>query len=73
MNSCKLPCGYWELNPGPLQEPVFLIAEPFFYILFPIYTVLGVHSCENKSEDHPSLKSQRQIIKLLNLYLPLIA
>lgn len=26
--SCELPRGYWELNPGPLEEqPVFLTAE----------------------------------------------
>jgi hypothetical protein len=28
-NSCKLPCGCWELNPGPLEEqPVLLTTEP---------------------------------------------
>jgi hypothetical protein len=27
--SCKLPCGCWELNPGPLQEqPVLLTIPP---------------------------------------------
>ena len=26
---CELPCGCWELNPGPLEEePVLLIPEP---------------------------------------------
>ena len=20
MDVCELPCGYWELNPGPLQQ-----------------------------------------------------
>lgn len=26
---CELPCGCWELNPGPLQEqPVLLATEP---------------------------------------------
>ena len=26
--SCELPCGCWDLNPGPLEEqPVFLSAE----------------------------------------------
>ena len=30
-DSCELPCGYWELNPSPLEEqPVFL-----FSVLFP--------------------------------------
>ena len=28
-DSCELPCGCWELNPGPLEEqPVLLTAEP---------------------------------------------
>ena len=27
--SCELPCGCWELNPGPLEDqPVLSIAEP---------------------------------------------
>jgi hypothetical protein len=26
---CELPCGYWGMNPGPLEEqPIFLTAEP---------------------------------------------
>ena len=29
-DSCELPCGCWELNPGPLEEQsVLLTAEPF--------------------------------------------
>jgi hypothetical protein len=28
IDSCELPCGYWELNPGLLEEqPVLLTAE----------------------------------------------
>ena len=28
-DSCELPCGYWELNLGPLKEqPVPLTTEP---------------------------------------------
>ena len=28
-DSCELPCGYWELNSGPLEEqPVLLTTEP---------------------------------------------
>lgn len=28
-DSCELPCGCWELNPGPLEEqPGLLRAEP---------------------------------------------
>ncbi|KAL6074356.1 hypothetical protein STEG23_012106, partial [Scotinomys teguina] len=28
-DSCELPCGFWDLNPGPLEEqPVLLTAEP---------------------------------------------
>ena len=34
-NSCELPCGCWELNPGPLQEQqVFLTTEPSLQPLF---------------------------------------
>jgi hypothetical protein len=29
IDSCELPCGCWELNPGPSEEqPVLLTAEP---------------------------------------------
>jgi hypothetical protein len=35
---CELPCGYWGLNRGPLQEqPVLLTAETclqWFYVIF---------------------------------------
>ena len=28
-DSCELPCGCWEVNPGPLEEqPVLLTTEP---------------------------------------------
>ena len=28
-DSCELPCGCWELNPGPLvEQPVLLNTEP---------------------------------------------
>ena len=28
-DSCELPSGFWELNPGPLEEqPVLLTVEP---------------------------------------------
>jgi hypothetical protein len=28
-DGCELPCGCWELNPGPLEEqPVLLSSEP---------------------------------------------
>jgi hypothetical protein len=31
IDSCELPCGCWELNPGPLKEqPVLVSTEPFF-------------------------------------------
>jgi hypothetical protein len=31
VDDCEPPCGYWELNPGPLQEQqVFYIAELSF-------------------------------------------
>jgi hypothetical protein len=29
IDNCELPCGCWELNPGPLEEqPVLSTAEP---------------------------------------------
>jgi hypothetical protein len=32
---CELPCGYWEVNPGPLEEhSVLLITEPPLQYLF---------------------------------------
>lgn len=28
-DKCELPCGCWEMNPGPLEElPVLLTTEP---------------------------------------------
>ena len=31
---CELPCGCWELSPGPLEEqPVFLSTEPPLQLL----------------------------------------
>lgn len=25
MDGCELPCGFWELNPGPLQDQLVLL------------------------------------------------
>jgi hypothetical protein len=33
IDGCKLPCGCWELNLGPLS-PVLLASEPFLQPLF---------------------------------------
>ena len=34
-DTCVLLCGYWELNPGPLEDqPVLLTAEPSLQPLF---------------------------------------
>ena len=31
IDRCELPCGCWEVNPGPLEEqPVFLTTELSF-------------------------------------------
>jgi hypothetical protein len=40
-DSCELPCGYWQLNPGPLEEqPVLLplsqLSSPHFHFFFPV-------------------------------------
>jgi hypothetical protein len=41
-----LPCGYWELNPGPLQEQQMLLnAEPF---LQPQGLVLIIKSTQSR-------------------------
>lgn len=31
---CEPPCGYWESNPGPLQEQVLVTVEPPLQPLF---------------------------------------
>ena len=32
-DSCELPCGYWALDSGPLEEqPVLLTFQPFLYL-----------------------------------------
>lgn len=37
------PCGYWELNPGPLQEqPVFLTTETKATILTYVLALFGI-------------------------------
>jgi hypothetical protein len=49
-DGCKLPCGCWELNSGPLEEQsVLLPTEPSFQpsafiLLFTIYSALYLHS-----------------------------
>lgn len=48
--SCEPPCGYWELNSGPLIEQlVFLTTEPslqpsvvIFYLFIFCFTLLGI-------------------------------
>lgn len=41
-SSYKLPCGYWEPNPGPLEGQVHLMAEltlqPLILIFEELYT-----------------------------------
>jgi len=37
-HGCEPPCGYWELNSGPLEEqPVLLTAEPPLQPLITIF------------------------------------
>jgi hypothetical protein len=46
VDSCELPCGCWELNPGTLEEqPVLLTTEPslqapIFFVSFYVYGLL---------------------------------
>lgn len=35
MDGCVPSCGFWELNPGPLQEQVLLTAEPPLHPFLP--------------------------------------
>ena len=40
MDSCEVPCVFWELNLGPLQEQMLLSMEPFLWpSTFPISQV----------------------------------
>jgi len=32
-NGCEPPCGCWESNPGPLEQPVLLTSEPHLQLL----------------------------------------
>ena len=39
----RLPCGCWELNPGPLKEqPVFLTTEPSLHSQKRLLVVVGI-------------------------------
>ena len=42
-DGCELPCGCWELNPGPLEEqPVLLTAELSLQSHFLIFFESGI-------------------------------
>ena len=45
----EAPCGFWELNSGPLEEqPVLLTAEPSLqpqYFYFSRYILIHVYVC----------------------------
>ena len=61
-DSCELPCGYWELNPGPLEEqPVLLTTEPSPQ---PEYTILNAEffSCKVETESYWSLEEVREFL-----------
>jgi hypothetical protein len=61
-DGCKLPCGCWELNSGPLEEqPVLLTAEPTLQPRrAPLnFIPLSYDSRKFYSVDHSSLNSER--------------
>lgn len=49
MDQWKLPCGCWELNPGPLKTQVFLNAEPAPSTLL-IYPLDPVQACQKRPD-----------------------
>lgn len=44
MNGCELPCGYWKLNLGPLQEQAFATPELYLQLQqsFRIHVLRGL-------------------------------
>ena len=41
IGSCELPCKFWGMNQGLLQERVFLTSEPALQILNPPFILLN--------------------------------
>ena len=62
INGCEPPCGYWELNSGPLEEqPVRLTSEPSvqpqnWVFMFCLEMDL-VHARCSAAEPHPNTRS----------------
>ena len=55
-DSCGLPCGCWELNPGPLEvQSVLLPAEPSLQPCFVIFNYVWV--CAHEGESPRKLQS----------------
>ena len=49
-DGCELPCGCWELNPGPLEEQAMLLTsepslQPSNYVLIDFFASLYVICC----------------------------
>jgi hypothetical protein len=38
-DGCEPPCGYWELNLGPLEQSVLLTTEPSLQPWFPLFSL----------------------------------
>ena len=54
LQSCKLPCGSWGLNPGLLAEqPELLTAEPYLQTPFFDHCVIV---CGNEQSNHILIK-----------------
>jgi hypothetical protein len=43
-DGCEPPCGCWELNSGPLEESVFLTAEPSLQSAYELLYTLDIHT-----------------------------
>jgi hypothetical protein len=71
-DGCELPCGCWELNSGPLEEPsVLLTAEPS---LQPENRILnrGISNVCDALEEVSLVMGEMQIKLPLRFYLTLI-
>ena len=67
MDSCEIPCGCWELNPGLLEEqPVLLTFELSLHL---IVFVLDKFPCiPGWPGTHSVVKNDPRLLVLLNLF-----
>ena len=60
-NNCELPCGFWELNPGHLEEHLVLLTadQSLFYSSANLHKVY-IEDCVRKRGDR--LKAEGHIV-----------